>query len=141
MMLPPSISMPTFQTPSERWSCAPIAEHVSVGLFEKILPLRETNLRRGTNQTEMSTFCPRCKLDMIWADSCTGYSLDIEGTEYTRLGFGGEKGGSQQEIAKRCGDCNVSRGSLHHLYCSVEECPKCGGQLIACGCVPECLKK
>jgi hypothetical protein len=25
-------------------------------------------------------------------------------------------------------------GSLHHLGCDWEECPRCAGQLLSCGC-------
>lgn len=36
----------------------------------------------------------------------------------------------------RCGDCGIlcKEGNLHHWDCDLEECPKCGGQLITCGC-------
>lgn len=35
----------------------------------------------------------------------------------------------------RCGDCHVSHGYSHHPGCDIEQCPKCGGQLISCGCL------
>jgi hypothetical protein len=38
---------------------------------------------------------------------------------------------------KRCHDCNVARGGKHHPGCDMERCPKCGGQLISCGCLDE----
>ena len=35
----------------------------------------------------------------------------------------------------RCHDCNIGLGGYHHPGCDMEECPKCGGQLISCGCL------
>jgi len=37
----------------------------------------------------------------------------------------------------RCHDCNIKHGGFHHPGCDVERCPKCGGQLISCGCLDE----
>jgi len=37
--------------------------------------------------------------------------------------------------AKRCHDCNVKPGGLHHPGCDMEQCPRCRGQLISCGCL------
>lgn len=36
---------------------------------------------------------------------------------------------------ERCGDCNVKRGGYHHPGGDRERCPRCGGQLISCGCL------
>jgi hypothetical protein len=36
-----------------------------------------------------------------------------------------------------CEDCFVARGQLHIPGCDMEPCPKCGGQVITCGCFPE----
>jgi len=36
--------------------------------------------------------------------------------------------------ARRCGDCGVARGGLHHPGCDLQRCPCCTGQFISCGC-------
>ena len=36
----------------------------------------------------------------------------------------------------RCVDCNVAVGGFHHPGCDQEKCPRCGGQLISCDCLP-----
>jgi hypothetical protein len=33
-----------------------------------------------------------------------------------------------------CHDCGVKEGEIHHWNCDMEECPKCGCQLISCYC-------
>lgn len=35
---------------------------------------------------------------------------------------------------KRCHDCNCLLGEKHYDGCDMDECPKCHGQLISCGC-------
>jgi hypothetical protein len=34
----------------------------------------------------------------------------------------------------RCQDCQCEAGEAHHDGCAWERCPRCGGQLIGCGC-------
>ena len=34
----------------------------------------------------------------------------------------------------RCRDCGVAQGKLHVEGCEYEDCPRCGGQWISCGC-------
>ena len=35
-----------------------------------------------------------------------------------------------------CVDCEAAEGDIHELGCDAEECPRCGEQLISCGCLP-----
>lgn len=39
-----------------------------------------------------------------------------------------------EDPTHRCHDCNIAPGGKHHPGCDMERCPKCGGQLISCGC-------
>jgi hypothetical protein len=36
---------------------------------------------------------------------------------------------------RRCGDCFVRPGEVHHHGCDAERCPACGNQSIASGCL------
>jgi len=41
----------------------------------------------------------------------------------------------------KCHDCCTPAGGFHHPGCDMERCPKCGGQLITCGCLLERLSE
>lgn len=78
--------------------------------------------------------CRDCKKEMLKVASCNKPTLIIS------------KGGEKCEIVKRdtsyfdvgihCHDCGIKNkaGNIHHFGCDMERCPKCGGQLITCGC-------
>ena len=38
---------------------------------------------------------------------------------------------------RSCYDCGAKPGELHEPGCDVETCPRCGSQMISCGCVYE----
>ena len=71
--------------------------------------------------------CVDCEREMTTAASCTVTALHIGDLPFAlarhrRTGDG------------RCGDCGVQPGGYHHLGCDLARCPRCGRQLITCGC-------
>lgn len=71
----------------------------------------------------------------------------LDGTSLRPIRYGSERqGGSRRgrdmlaaagiglQLAPYCGDCNVALGQVHHPGCDLEECPRCHGQAIGCGC-------
>jgi hypothetical protein len=74
--------------------------------------------------------CSWCQREMTYAGviSCNrnNYVKFPDGTKLPSVPFNQEG---------RCHDCNVLWKGFHHPGCDVERCPKCGGQLISCGCL------
>jgi hypothetical protein len=64
--------------------------------------------------------------------SCTGNEI-VDFPDGTRL----EAILFESDDRDRCHDCNVLVGGFHHPGCDTEECPKCHGQLISCGCLDD----
>ena|SRR5947209_914134 len=48
-----------------------------------------------------------------------------------------ERCAEYQKHWDRCVDCRVKGGGYHHPGCHNERCPRCGGQLISCGCLDD----
>lgn len=79
--------------------------------------------------------CKYCNQDMNTAKDCAWVRKN--GVTFP----GGEQMNAStyhfDEYSGRCHDCNIVHGNYHHPGCDVERCPKCGGQLISCGCLDE----
>lgn len=75
--------------------------------------------------------CAYCGQEMTTAKSCALKTVEFpDGVTYPGIPF-------QSEFGERCHDCGVTPGGFHHPGCDMEICPKCGGQLISCGCLDE----
>lgn len=75
--------------------------------------------------------CKDCKREMIINGTCRfGYIMDDAGVIYQRRRHNDE--GELENLP--CHDCNCKVGGLHHYGCDMETCPKCGRQMIGCGC-------
>lgn len=73
--------------------------------------------------------CADCGKEMIGSDTCTVKEITIGGVVYQRSTY------HFPEPTGRCHDCGIKHGGYHHPGCDVERCPRCGGQLITCGCL------
>lgn len=74
--------------------------------------------------------CRDCDREMTTATSCAVEYLFIRGERLRRQPLTRRSAGP----ARRCGDCGVALGGWHHLGCDLEDCPRCGRQLLSCGC-------
>jgi len=102
----------------------------------------------------VGAICVDCHQNMRKADECTLDYVCIDNKRYNRIRYGriasvsnwlwdqyknlynyfDENDNPTCDPDQRCHDCGVKLDKFHHLGCDMERCPKCGGQLIACGC-------
>ena len=75
--------------------------------------------------------CKECEKDMLdnKTTSCTHQLMVMAGKLWLR-------DTTYFDVNKRCHDCGIvnKAGNVHHWGCDMERCPKCGKQLISCGC-------
>jgi hypothetical protein len=74
---------------------------------------------------------------MMIAIGCTVSTIAVRGEVQARVALGEETVdwwiGRHPDT--RCHDCNVVAGQLHHVGCDMEQCRRCGEQLLSCDCV------
>lgn len=56
--------------------------------------------------------------------------IKLKGKVYDRVPF------KPEDPDWLCTDCEAAGGEIHELGCDTEDCPRCGEQLISCGCLP-----
>lgn len=81
----------------------------------------------------IADICWRCNNDRQFSTTCICSKINYLGTVYPPIKFGEEKNSDYKDM-DRCYDCNVIKGGFHHNGCEAEECPRCGGPMLICGC-------
>ncbi len=85
---------------------------------------------------EVGALCKECKRGMHESDGCQQFAIPMkDGDNLAPVKHGEETRADWGRDGGRCHDCGAKVGHFHHPGCDVEECPKCGGQLIGCSCV------
>ena len=82
------------------------------------------------------TTCSRCKNDMKKVKSCSNnlhIFFESDFRTYPTIPYINPATFDAEN--PNCHDCGVQIGAKHHSGCDMERCPRCGGQLISCGCV------
>ncbi len=61
--------------------------------------------------------------------------LTCGGKSYAKIAYGSETFRHPVEADREpCRHCRTIKGKFHEDSCDYEQCPKCGDQLMSCGC-------
>jgi len=78
---------------------------------------------------------------MAKCEGCGKEMTEAEGCDFSYLDFESEEGLIKRNKAEEpCGDCAARPGGYHHVYCDIERCPVCKGQLLSCECNVEYVR-
>jgi hypothetical protein len=80
--------------------------------------------------------CQQCAREMLTADRCLDWPITLDEVDYDAVPYAPIAVDGLPD-SRRCGDCNVVPGAVHHPGCARERCPACDGQLISCGCLDD----
>ncbi len=83
----------------------------------------------------MAVACKSCGQDVLGPECVKTIIRTIDGRGLNPIRCGSEFDFDAE--SNGCADCGVAVGSFHHWGCDQEECPRCGQQLITCGCAPD----
>lgn len=80
--------------------------------------------------------CPLCHRDMSSPTtvSCLrrkGITF-ADGSVYAAIPYSSDPHYPLEREDDQCRDCGVMWDGTHHLYCCIETCPKCYGQMLSC---------
>jgi len=79
--------------------------------------------------------CKACGQEMAPGNGCSIHTYDMpNGEKWKRVAWGREQRYQAPSENEACHDCNAMPGQYHHPGCDMEECPKCGNQLLMCDC-------
>jgi hypothetical protein len=73
-----------------------------------------------------------CGLGADAAVPCRVTALILGKHHRLRIRFGEER--PLRSAEEYCPECGTPRRGVHHVGCSLEQCPRCQAQLAACGC-------
>lgn len=83
----------------------------------------------------MGAICKYCNQDMTEVKGCVKIPVKCaDGTVLGPIPYGDPREHMPSDMPA-CPDCAAKHGGFHHPGCDWETCPKCGGQLISCGCL------
>jgi len=84
------------------------------------------------------SMCTSCLSDMLEVKSCSRNAyITFEDDIHTYPTIPYINPATFDAENPNCHDCGVQIGAKHHPGCDMERCPRCGGQLISCGCLRE----